>query len=245
MLIGNKCYHNKFNSKFPVEILSNSIPPAAHAKNLGVYIDSDFNFQHHIKNTVQLCNYFILGSHRIRKHLNLDASTALANALVSSRLDYCISLLHSIPKVHLDKLQRAQNSLARVVTKSIRFTSSKPLLKRHHWLPIASRIHFKIVTLTYKAVHLKQPPSLAKHLKLKPMHFNTRNNDQLLLQHPPVGTNSYGRRAFSYTTPTVWNASSVMSFRKLLKTYYFGQRHVLSRSVIGFDTARYVDIDFD
>ena len=87
-----------------------------------------------------------------------------------------------------------------------------------------------IITLTYKAVHLKQPPSLAKHLKLKPMHFNTQNSDQLLLQHPPVGTNSYGRRAFSYTVPTVWNkvpdyvrnASSVMSFRKPLKTYYFG-----------------------
>ena len=61
------------------------------------------------------------------------------------------------------------------------------------------------------------------------MHFNTRNGDQLLLQHPPVGTNSYGHRAFSYTAPTVWNkvpeyvcsAPSVMSFRKQLKTYYF------------------------
>ena len=47
MLIGNKCHHNKFNSEFPVEILNNSIPSAAHAKNLGVYIDSDFNFQYH------------------------------------------------------------------------------------------------------------------------------------------------------------------------------------------------------
>ena len=64
------------------------------------------------------------------------------------------------------------------------------------------------------------------------MNLNTRNNDQLLLQHPPVGTNSYGRRAFSYTAPSVWNkvpdyirnAPSVMSFRKHLKTYYF--RHL-------------------
>ena len=42
--------------------------------------------------------------------------------------------------------------------------------------------------------------------KLKSMLFNTRNNDQLLLQHPPVGTNSYGRHgydAFSYTAPIV------------------------------------------
>ena len=59
--------------------------------------------------------------------------------------------------------------------------------------------------------------------------FNTRNNDELLLQHPSVGTNSYGRRAFSYTGPTVSNkhpykirnAPSVTLLRKKLKTLYF------------------------
>ena len=90
------------------------------------------------------------------------------------------------------------------VAKSTRFTSSKPLLKNPHWLPIASRIDFKIATLNYQAVHLKNTSSLAKLLKLKLMHFNTRNNDELLLQHP-VGTNSYGRCAFSYIAPTVCN----------------------------------------
>ena len=93
MLIGNKCHGNKFNSKFPVEILNNSIPPAAPAKNLGVYIDSDLNFLHHIKNTVKKCNYFIRDIRRVQKHLNLGVSTGLTNALVSSRLDYCNSLL--------------------------------------------------------------------------------------------------------------------------------------------------------
>ena len=72
---------------------------------------------------------------------------------------------------------------------------------------------------------MQQPSSLAKHLKLKSMHLNTRNNDQLLLQHPSVGTNSYGTCAFSYTVPSVWNkvsyyirnAPSVISFTKHLK----------------------------
>ena len=173
MLIGNKCHGNKFDSMFPVDIHNNSIPPAAHAKNLGVIIDSDLNFQRHIKNTVKVCNYFIRDISRVRKHLTLDASTALANALVSSRLDYCNSLLHSLPGVHLNKLQRVQNALARVVTKSTRFTRTKSLLERLHWLPVTSHIDFKIATLTYKAVHLKQPPCLAQHLKLKSMHLNT------------------------------------------------------------------------
>ena len=116
--------------------------------------------------------------------------------------------------------------MARVVTKSTRFISTKSLLERLHWLPIVSRIDFKIATLTYKVVHLKQPPCLAQHLKLKSMHLNTRNNDQLLLQHPSVSTNN-GRRAFSYTVPTVWNklpykirnAPSVTLFKKNLKHY--------------------------
>ena len=38
MLIGNKCYTNKVDSKFPVDIYNNSISPAAYAKNIGIYI---------------------------------------------------------------------------------------------------------------------------------------------------------------------------------------------------------------
>ena len=229
MHVVNKCQRNKIDSEFPVEILHNSIPPAAHAKNLGVYLDSDLNYQRHINNTVKVCNYYIRDIRRVRKHLNLDATTALANALVSSRLDYCNSLLHSVPKVYLNKLQRVQNSLARVVTRSSKLTSSKPLLDKLHWLPVVSRINFKIGTITYKAVHLQQPASLSKCLNLKDISYNTRTSDLLKLQHPSVGTNNYGRCAFSYTAPTVWNkiplsirqAPSIMSFRKQLKTYYF------------------------
>ena len=122
-------------------------------------------------------------------HLTLDASTALANALVSSRLDYCNSLLHSIAKVHLNKLQCVQNALARVVTKSTRFTRTKSLLERLHWLPIASRIDFKIDTLTYKAVYLKQPPCLAQHLKLYSILFyKTCKAPQLCLTYSRAPT---------------------------------------------------------
>ena len=105
MLIGNKCHRNRFVSKVPVDILINSIPPAAHTKNLGIIIDPDLNLQSLIKNTVKVCNYFIRDIHRVRKHLTLDASTALENALVSSTLDYCNSLLHSLLGVNLNKLQ--------------------------------------------------------------------------------------------------------------------------------------------
>ena len=128
MLIGNKCHLNKFDLKFQLNIVNNSILPVTHDKNLGVYIDSHLNFKQHVKYTEKMCDYFIREIYCIRclrQHLTFDASTALANAPVSSRLDYCDSLLHYIAVVYLSKLQSVQNSLPRVVTKCSRFTRHK------------------------------------------------------------------------------------------------------------------------
>ena len=101
LLIGNKCHRNKFLPNFPIDILGNEISPKSSARNLGVSFDADFNFKHHINNVFKSCNYHIRDLRRVRKHLNLQTSTALANALVSSRLDYCNSLLYSVPAIYL------------------------------------------------------------------------------------------------------------------------------------------------
>ena len=41
-----------------------------------------------------------------------------AVAVVSSQIDYCNCLLYSVPKWHIDKLQRIQNAAARLVMQS-------------------------------------------------------------------------------------------------------------------------------
>ena len=94
---------------------------------------------------------------RIRRHLDLDSAKLLATALVSSRLNYCNSLLYGIAGIDLTRLQRVQNQLARQVTKSPPFTCSLPLLRSLHWLPVRFRILFKINFLTYKTLREKQP----------------------------------------------------------------------------------------
>ena len=58
----------------------------------------------------------------MRRHLGLDDAKSLANAFVSSRLDYCNSLLYRIADTDFTKLQRIRIRLARVVTKSPSFT---------------------------------------------------------------------------------------------------------------------------
>ena len=72
----------------------------------------------------------------IRHHLDLDSAKLLATALVSSHLDYCNSLLYGIADIDLTRLQRIQNQLARLVTKSPSFNRSLPLLRSLQWLPV-------------------------------------------------------------------------------------------------------------
>ena len=153
--------------------------------------------------------------------------------MVSSRLDYCNSLLYGISNSNLDKLQRIQNSLARVVTynkptNNFQASSTSQLLHNLHWLPIRSRIEFKIALLTYKILSTHQPAYLSNiiHPYIPPRVL--RSGDLNKLEKPLVTTN-FGSRSFSVASPTVWNSlpvsvktcSSVSAFKHHLKTYYF------------------------
>ena len=119
----------------------------------------------------------------------------IATALVSSRLDYCNSLLHNIAIKDITKLQCVQNCLARVVTRSPRFSRSVPLLKSLHWLPVRYRIIFKICTITYQALSTKQPAYLHSMLTPARQPRQLWSSGSGLLSIPRVKTNA-GTRAF-------------------------------------------------
>ena len=76
------------------------------------------------------CHFHIRDIRRIRHLLPLSAATALANSLVSSKLDYCNSLYSGISQANLNKLQRIQSSLARVITYTSKYQHIKPTLKK-------------------------------------------------------------------------------------------------------------------
>ena len=102
----------------------------------------------------------------------LSAATALANSLVSSKLDYCNSLYSGISQSNLNKLQRIQNSLARVITNTSKYQHITPTLKKLHWLPIKQRIiDYKLCLLTYKTLTI-QPTYLYNSLSF-PSHLDS------------------------------------------------------------------------
>ena len=186
--------------------------------------DKNFNFRSHISAICSSCIYHIRDLRRIRRHLDLDSAKLLANALVSSRFDYCNSLLSGIAETDLTKLHRVLNRLARVVTKSPSFTRSVPLLRSLHWLPVKYTVHFKICLLTYKALHEEQPVYPRSLIAISLPSRSLRSNRGITLLVPRIRTNT-GTRAFSSCAPSLWNNLPLpvrsATFRRRLETYLF------------------------
>ena len=196
------------------------MPRLCHYPYLGVIFDKNFNFRSHISAICSSCIYHIRDLRRMHRHLDLQSAKLLANALVSSRLDYCNSVLSGIAETEITKLQRSLNRLARVVTKSPSFTRSVPLLRSLHCLPVKYRVHYKICLLTYKALHEEQPVYLHSLIVTSPPSRSLRSNRGITLLVPRIKTNT-GARAFSSCAPSLWNnlplsvrsATSVATFR--------------------------------
>ena len=105
---------------------------------------------------------FILDlSDTLGTHSQLTSMTvSIAVAVVQLRLDYCNSLLYGIPAFNINKLQRVQNLAAKIALNDWH-SPSQELISQLHWLPVHSRIKFKISSLTFKLLAENQPaPSI-------------------------------------------------------------------------------------
>ena len=103
-----------------------------------------------VSNTISSCDYHIKDFRRIILYLTKSVAITLCNALVRSKIDCCNSLYYEINDKQMQRLQRVQNTLCRIMTRTHHFSSITSPLMSLHWLPIKSRVHFKLGLITYK-----------------------------------------------------------------------------------------------
>jgi hypothetical protein len=111
------------------------ITPSDMARNIGVIFDKNMTMIPQINSVCKRAFYHLWNIARIRKFLTQKSTEILVHAFISSKLDYCNSLLYGVPKFQLKKLQHVQNAAARLITQSCKYDHITPVLINLHWLP--------------------------------------------------------------------------------------------------------------
>ena len=142
LLLGTPYHLNKFNHINSVKFDDTLVTQSQSVRNLGIIFDKSLSFTDHINNVCKIAHLQIRDIRRIRDLVPKSALIPLANALVTSRLDYCNSLYNGIAKTNVQKLQRIQNCIARAITKTPKYDHIQPILKKLHWLTVEARIKF-------------------------------------------------------------------------------------------------------
>ena len=198
-------------------------------KNIGVLFDSTCSVTAHVSNVCKTINYNLYSIGKIRRFLDKSSTEKIIAGAITSRLDYCNSLLYGIPKVVMNKLQYCQNNAARIVSLKRKFDHISPVLKDLHWLPVEKRIEFKILTLSYKALNGEAPSYILDLLAPYTPARSLRSEAQHLLHCPKYRLQRFGKRSFQVAAPTLWNrlpsnirkSPSTDIFKSCLKTYLF------------------------
>jgi len=194
-----------------IRVGNTNIYPVPVARNLGSWFDANISLTDHISKICSSSFYYLYNLRRIRKYLSNKSTESLVHAFISSRV---------------------QNACARLIFAEGRYCLITPLLIKWHWLPIQSRIVFKILLLTFKILHGTAPTYLDSLISLKPQScYNLRSScDTLLLKQPSFKSKvTLGDRSFTCAAPKLWNAlpfevgdpKSMDIFKSRSKTHLF------------------------
>ena len=160
MLIYSKYHTRPLFSYFSIG--NERVTTTANARSLGVVLDDNMLFDVHVSDK--------------------DKKISHTGVFITSKLDYCNSLLYGCRKMQLKKLQYAQNTAARIVTQTRTFDHITPVLFDLHWLPVSYRIVFKVLLLVFKSLNNLSPSYLADRLSYQSHARNLRSASKELLE---------------------------------------------------------------
>ena len=112
------------NAKVPpgitgVDVCGCRITPQPTVRDIGIFLDSGMDMTMQVTRTCQAAYFQLHNIAKIRHCLTIAACKTIVHGLVTSKLDYGKAVLFGINGRLLQKLQRVQNSAARVITQPL------------------------------------------------------------------------------------------------------------------------------
>jgi hypothetical protein len=190
----------------PLRIGSVGLSSKSHVRDLGVILDSTLTMEKHVLKVCKSAFFYLRHISRVRNYISEYHTRLLVNALVFSRIEFCVSLLFGTSKTVILKLQKVIRYAIRLIKKC----SSSSLVDDTMFLSIQQRSTLRLINITITALSKHVPQFLAKSLTVVQNQSSQilRSQSQGKLTVPRVKTKT-GERAFSYAAPRLYNSMPV------------------------------------
>ena len=199
-------------------------------RTLDVILDNELTMLPHANSIVRGCFYHLRQLRSIRSPLTDSAAKTIVHTLISSRIDYCNSVLFGVSEAVSQRLQSVLNSSAHLITNRRRFDHITPALRDElHWLPIQQRIQYEIALLVFKCLHGLCPVYLSAACTPMASLQDSRVLRSAVhgdIVQPRTHTRRIGPRSFRSSAPAIWNSlpapvKTIGQFIRALKTHLF------------------------
>ena len=143
------------------------------------------------------------------RSLREDAAKTMVHAFVTSRVDYCNSILHHVSAVHAQPLQNVLNTAAWIILSKRKFDcTAADLPDQQHWLLVQQHIEYKLCVLVYKCLHEAALTNLSEMVTLESASVSWRHLDSATHDNLAIlcsRTTTYGQRSLAVSDLTLWN----------------------------------------
>ena len=193
-------------SKQLAKINNSSLTTTHSAPNLGFIFDKHITFSDQISSVSKSCYYHILQPRCIRPYLDTIIASTIVTSIVLSKLHYCNSLYHNLPKSQITRLQQIQNSLTRAVVKAAKSSHITPILCR---LKVTERIEYNLTSSSHLPTKFSQPSNL--HICITSSQFSqtprsTHSSSLVTLARPSTSSSLWiTDRSFQYASSRLRN----------------------------------------
>lgn len=175
-------------------------------KYLGLFIDSHLHWQDHIDYVYKKIIKFTSIFYKIRMKLNSTVLRLLYFAFIYPHLLYGIEIYGNTYNTYLNKLEKLNNKILRILQNKPIKTKVSDLYKNYDTLPLSLLHNCQILLFVHKFIHHKHilPEVFASYFTQNCIiyHHDTRSNSNIYIKSIH---STFGKRAIPYKGSILWN----------------------------------------
>ena len=173
-------------------------------KFLGVILDENMTWRHHIKCIESKVSKNLGILYKARHLLNLQCTKQLYFSFIHTYLNYGNLAWGGTNKTKLSALLRRQKHASRIIYFKDKYTHAKPLLKRLNALNIYQLNINNSLLFMHKVRNNNIPNIFKKSFKITVNKYNTKSANKTF--YKPLFRTKYNQFSMTYRGPHLWNS---------------------------------------